>query len=309
MSEAHAAARAAVLGSPISHSKSPLLHTAAYRHLGVDISYTRVEVAEHEVRSFLTQQGQEPGWVGWSVTMPLKAAMVPQMTSTSRRVQTLGVLNTVVVTEEVDGGRSFHGENTDVDGIVAALQHQGITRDEAPSGTFAVLGSGGTSTAALAAAAELHFAEAVMYARNEEKAAASEPVAQRLGLALTVKPLSSLGDDIRAGLLDVVVSTLPPRAADHLVPQLPTSHDSPPVLLDVAYDPWPSELARAWSERSWSVTSGLEMLLHQAVRQVELFTENMWNPAALQNDADHFLMVRKMRSAIGLHEGAEALDR
>lgn len=309
MSDPAPLARAAVLGSPISHSKSPLLHTAAYRHLGVEISYTTIEVSDDGVTDFLSQQGQDPGWVGWSVTMPLKAAMVPHMTSISTRVKTLGVLNTVVITQEGDGRRSFHGENTDVDGIVTALKHEGITRDEPAAGTFAVLGAGGTSAAGLAAAAELGFAHAVIYARNQAKAAATEHIAQRLSLPLTVRPLSSFGEDLRNGLLDVVVSTLPPLAADTLVPQLPAQHDSRPVLLDVAYDPWPSALARAWSERGWSVTSGLEMLLHQAVRQVELFTANTWNPAAVQNDADQFLMVRKMRSAIGLHEGAEALDR
>lgn len=301
--------RAAVLGSPISHSKSPLLHTAAYEHLGVDIGYSRIEVNHDEVEQFLSQQGSGPGWIGWSVTMPLKAAMVTHMTSISPRVQTLGALNTVLVAEQVEGSRALHGENTDVDGIVAALQEQGITRDEPAAGIFAVLGAGGTSAAALAAAAELNFAEVVIFARDPGRAAASESIAERLELPLTVRPLSALGDSISRGLLDVIVSTLPPRAADALVPHLPAAHDSPPVLLDVAYDPWPSALAQAWSQRGWSVTSGLEMLLHQAVRQVELFTERTWNPAAIQNDADHFLMVRRMRTAIGLHEGAEALDR
>jgi shikimate dehydrogenase len=234
---------------------------------------------------------------------------VPHMSSVSTRVQTLGVLNTVLVGQDDQGRRTLHGENTDVDGIIKALQHEGITREEPAAATFAVLGSGGTAAAALAAAAELNVAEARIYARSAERAASGALIAERLGLPLTIRPLTALGEDLSAGLLDVVVSTLPPRAADPLVSQLPADCDSNPVLLDVAYDPWPSLLAQAWLQRGWPVTSGLEMLLHQAVRQVELFTENTWNPAAIQNDADHFLMVRKMRYAAGLHEGAEALDR
>ncbi|TLP79394.1 shikimate dehydrogenase [Nesterenkonia sphaerica] len=301
--------RAAVLGSPISHSRSPQLHAAAYEHLGVDIRYTRYEVDESTVGDFLSQRANEPDWLGWSVTMPLKAAMVPHMNHISDRVQTLGVLNTVLIGQDSEGRRTLRGENTDVDGIVQALGEQGITPQQPADATFAVLGAGGTAAAALAAAAELRARQVLLYARNEQRAEASAVLARQLGLKLTIRPLTALGEDLHHRRLDVVVSTLPPRAADTLATQLPAHCEPQPVLLDVAYDPWPSALAHAWMQRGWAVTSGLEMLLHQAVRQVELFTENTWNPAAIQNDADHFMMVRKMRSAIGLHEGAEALDR
>lgn len=308
MSESSVSSRAAVLGSPISHSKSPLLHDAAYRHLGVDIGYSRIDVDGERLEQFLSHAGNLPGWVGWSVTMPLKAEMVRHMTSVSHRVQTLGVLNTVVISSAAGGEPALHGENTDVDGIVEALREKDIAQDDTKGMTFAVLGAGGTSAAALAAAAELNCTEAAIYARNEERAAAIQPLAERLGLRLRVRPLSALGEDLRAGLLRVVVSTLPPGAADALVTQLPTVHPDGPVLLDAAYEPWPSALALAWSQRGWPVTSGLHMLLHQAVRQVELFTQSSLNPSALQDHADRSVMVDKMRHAIGLHEGAEALD-
>lgn len=295
--------RAAVLGSPISHSKSPQLHSAAYRHLGVDISYSRIEVPEAGVDKFLADEGNQPGWAGWSVTMPLKTVMVPQMTTISPRVENLGVLNTVVVAEGGDRARLLHGENTDVDGIVAALREQGTARADPAAGAFAVLGAGGTAAAALAAAAELNFESVLVYARSPERAAAAQPLAQRLGLTLSLRPLAALGGDIGAGELGVVVSTLPPQAADILVEQLPNQHPSSPVLLDVAYDPWPSVLAQAWAARGWPVTSGLHMLLHQAVRQVELFTATSSNPAGHQGHAEHTLMVQKMRAAIGLDEG------
>ncbi|WP_120004802.1 shikimate dehydrogenase [Nesterenkonia muleiensis] len=301
--------RAAVLGSPISHSKSPQLHGAAYEHLGLDIAYSRIELGETAVEQFLAGEGSKQGWLGWSVTMPLKAVMVPQMTTVSPRVQTLGVLNTVVIAEDPAGGRTLHGENTDVDGIVTALREQGVTRDEPAAGTCAVLGAGGTAAAALAAAAELNVAEVFVYARSLERAAAARPLAARLGLPLTLRPLAALGEDISAGLLKVVISTLPPHAADPLAKQLPDKSAARPVLLDVAYDPWPSAIAHEWARRGWPVTSGLEMLLHQAVRQVELFTERTHNPAAVQNAADRSLMVQRMRAAVGLPAVAGASER
>lgn len=300
MSQSAASQRAAVLGSPISHSKSPQLHSAAYTHLGVELSYTRIEVGEDALAGFLAGEGAEPGWAGWSVTMPLKASMVPQMTTVSRRVELLGVLNTVVIAQDEHGGRTLHGENTDVDGIVNALREQGVTRDEPAAGSIAVLGAGGTAAAALAAAAELNFAEARVYARSPEKAAAAAPLAEGLGLPLTIRRLDQLGEDLHGNLLDVVVSTLPPRAADSLVSQLPPGGPVAPALLDVAYDPWPSALAQAWAERDWTVISGLDMLLHQAVKQVELFTTGTSNPAGKLPFEDHWAMVDRMRAAIGL---------
>ncbi|WP_246126326.1 shikimate dehydrogenase [Nesterenkonia populi] len=297
------ARRAAVLGSPIGHSKSPALHAAAYRHLGLEIGYARIEADETTLDDFLAGEGAEPGWVGFSVTMPLKAAMVRHMTTSSMRVQDLGVLNTVVIreAEEHHGGRRhLHGENTDVDGIVTTLREDGLSRDEPAGGSFAVLGAGGTAAAALAAAAELGFGRARIYARTPEKAAAARPLAQRLGLELMIRPMAELGHDLADVRNSVVVSALPPSAADELVSQLPPLGVPFPPLLDVAYDPWPSALAAAWQERGGRVVSGLHMLLHQAVKQVELFTAGTANPAAELSSAEHARMVDAMRAAAGL---------
>lgn len=302
------AASAAVLGSPISHSKSPQLHSAAYQFLGVELDYTRIEVAEPDVEAFLSGRGADSGWAGWSVTMPLKAAMVPQMTTVSQRAQTLGVLNTVTVEQDTSDGRTLHGENTDVDGIITALREQGVRHSPAADSdsrsvsgaALGIVGAGGTAAAALAAAAELGFAEVVIYARSAERAQAALPLGQRLGLTVRVESLETLGSDLAQGRLDVVISTVPPRAADSLAEQLPADSPGSPVLLDVAYDPWPSVLAEGWQKRGWGVTSGLDMLLHQAVKQVEFFTADTPNPAAALNDADHALMVEAMREAIGL---------
>src|SRR5699024_3139130 len=91
--------QAAVLGSPIEHSKSPDIHRAAYSFLGVPINYERVELTEVQADDFMSSLAQRYGSThhiaGFSVTMPLKAALVPHMCNVSNRVAHLGVLNTV----------------------------------------------------------------------------------------------------------------------------------------------------------------------------------------------------------------------
>lgn len=288
--------RAAVLGHPIGHSKSPLLHAAAYEHLGLEIDYTRIDLEETGVEGFLQERAQEQSWLGWSVTMPLKAALVPHMAVISERVKTLGALNTVIR----QGSGALHGENTDVDGIVEALREAGLSRaSTGGEGPFGVLGGGATAAAALAAAAELGFGRAVVYARSPERAASLQPVADALGIRVSFRSFTEFASAPDAPA--AVVSTLPPRAADGLASALGEEGALAGIpLLDVAYDPWPSALALAWERAGGTVVSGLVMLLHQAVRQVELFTAAAGRPAAGQSAQDRAAMVRRMRTAVGL---------
>ncbi|MBE1513771.1 shikimate dehydrogenase family protein [Nesterenkonia halotolerans] len=293
--------QAAVLGHPISHSQSPALHAAAYDHLGLDIEYRRIDVPLDAVDRFLHTEGAAPGWLGWSVTMPLKGAMAAAVEERSSRVQTLGVLNTVVHRPGDGHSPMLYGENTDVDGILHALIEAGLQPGLSPDARiFGIIGAGATATAALAAAAELGYTEVRCYARSIPRAAELHPVADALGLTLSVAPLETLNKDLQhGGSLDALVSTLPPRAADEIAQTLPAlTHPVP--LLDVAYDPWPSALADAWESAGGRVVSGLVMLLHQAVRQVELFTAATENPAAELSEDSHDQLVAKMRRSIGL---------
>lgn len=301
--------QAAVLGHPIAHSQSPALHAAAYDHLGLDIDYRRIEVPLEQVNRFLRTEGVAPGWLGWSVTMPLKSAMVAAVQERSSRVQTLGVLNTVVHQRSEDHAPRLYGENTDVDGILQSLLEAGLQPTHTSDArVFGILGAGATATAALAAAAELGYTEVRCYARSVSRAAELQPVADTLGLTVRVAPLETLSNDLQAladdaephgGSLDAMVSTLPPRAADEIAGVLPAlTHPLP--LLDVAYDPWPSALAEAWEAAGGRVVSGLVMLLHQAVKQVELFTAATESPAAELSAESHAQLVAKMRRSIGL---------
>ncbi|MEE1621120.1 shikimate dehydrogenase family protein [Zafaria sp. J156] len=258
-------ARAAVVGQPIGHSRSPVLHRAAYAHLGLPIGYDAIDAGVPDAAELAARLRGEAGWRGLSVTMPLKHALVPHMDSVSDRVRRLGALNTVVVRPGT-GGPSLHGENTDVDGIVRAL---GVEPD--PGLRIAVLGAGGTAAAAAEAAATLGAAATYFVVRDTGRAADAVGLAR--GLGLSSEAIGTPEASERLPGYGVVISTLPPGAADPWSGALPLQAMRPgSVLLDVAYDPWPSRLATAWAAAGGRVVDGLEMLLHQAVEQVLLFT-------------------------------------
>lgn len=282
-----AARRAAVLGHPISHSRSPLLHSSAYRALGVDIAYTAIDTLPGQAEAFAQRLRTEPGWVGVSVTMPLKDALIPHLDELSERVQRLGALNTVVV-QHRDGAVHLYGHNTDVDGIVGAMA--GVLPARRPGDTpgaerrAAILGSGNTALAALEACAELGLTQVDLVVRNPLRAADALALAHTLGLECEAIDTTVAGR--RLAHYQAVISTLPAHAADGLVAPLGLDPEHSPdpglaapgapapgaVLLDVAYDPWPSVLATAWERAGGTVVSGLAMLLYQGVEQVKLFS-------------------------------------
>jgi shikimate dehydrogenase len=258
--------RAAVLGHPISHSKSPALHLAAYARLGVGISYTAVDVTEQLLPAFMDQIRDQAGWRGLSVTMPLKTAMLEQVDEVRGVARTLGVVNTVSFEDHLAGTRTV-GSNTDVAGIVNALRHAGA--GAAPSAV--VLGGGGTAASAVAALKELGATRTEVFVRDTSRTAEVCAAADSLDVDLDIRNMA--GAARAAVTADVVISTLPPRAADGIASQMAALKTAMPgVLLDVAYDPWPSLLASGWQAGGGKVVPGLEMLLYQAVEQVRLFS-------------------------------------
>lgn len=275
------ARRAAVLGHPIGHSKSPLLHRAAYSYLGFDCSYDAVDVPESDAAAFaasLRVPGEKP-WAGLSVTMPLKSALVPAMDRLTDMASALGVLNTVTFDYTADRV-VLTGHNTDVAGIVNALRHAGAR----PAPRTVILGSGGTACAAVAAAGALGAVSVDVHARRfpagPDGRSAVEAAGHRTGTPVRLLPWEEAAAACAAA--DVVISTLPPRAADPLAQAVSAAAPdcSGAVLLDVAYDPWPSALAHAWEQRGGRIVPGLEMLLYQAVEQVRLFSGNKFRDEA-----------------------------
>jgi len=253
------ARRFAVVGSPIGHSLSPVLHRTAYAALGItDASYERHEVAAGELARFL-QAGPGRELSGLSVTMPGKPeafALAAEVDATSRD---LGIANTLLRRE--DG--SWRAENHDVHGIVAALRDHGA--DAPRSG--AVLGSGATALSAVAALVELGVRTVLLSARNPQKLTALEECAAARGAAVRRIPWERHHEVLAA---DVTVSALALEGARAVAAQWRSrsSLPLPAVLLDVLYDPWPAPLAGVVAEAGGEVADGLEMLAHQADMQL-----------------------------------------
>ncbi|MFJ6534725.1 shikimate dehydrogenase [Paenarthrobacter sp. NPDC091711] len=280
--------RAAVLGHPISHSKSPALHSAAYATLGVDIEYSAIDVTVDRLPSFMDSIRGDDAWCGLSVTMPLKSAMVREVDEVRGAGAHLGVINTVVF--EHDAGRVRRvGYNTDVAGIVEAVRYAGVVA--APHA--AILGGGGTSAAAVAAAQELGARHVDVFVRDAGRAGDAQAAADAVGISLTVRPLTEAATAV-AGT-DLVISTFPPRAADSLAEELAgLPGTGAGVLLDVAYDPWPSRLAEVWHGHGGAVVPGLEMLMYQAAEQIRRFSGCDVNAAVIDVMCDSVGLPRRV---------------
>lgn len=261
--------RAAVLGSPISHSLSPVLHRAAYAALGLTWwRYDAIECDEDGLSALLDRCG--PDWVGLSLTMPLKRTVLPLLDRVDPLARDIGCANTVVF-----AAAQRLGYNTDVPGMVGALVERGIGRGAGHAGPALILGAGATACAALAALAAMGEKSVAVAVRDPARAGELLGAAERLGLSVSLRPFApSALPEMR-----LVISTVPAGAADFLGEILRGNIAPPEAVLDVVYHPWPTKLAEAASATGAVVVSGFDLLLHQAVRQVELMTDR---PAPLE---------------------------
>ncbi len=245
---------AAVLGSPIRHSLSPLLHRAAYRALGIDDAwhYGRQELDEAAFLPFVA--GLDGSWRGLSLTMPLKEVAFEAASDVSPTALETGSVNTLV---RRDTGE-WDGHNTDVHGLATALA--GAPHD----GTATVLGSGATARSALVALRTLGVGRVRLAVRGDARADTLR-VAGDLRLDVTVVPLAEWPEEGR-----LFVSTLPGAGGKAAAAAVDRHLDG--TLLDVVYAGWPTPLARAAGGAGLVVVPGLDMLVHQAAEQVRLMT-------------------------------------
>jgi shikimate dehydrogenase len=248
--------RAAVLGRPVSHSLSPLMHRAAYAALGLhDWTYDALDVGAEDLPELLAGLGEE--WRGFSVTMPCKQAAVRVADVVDPLPLLLGAANTLVHTD--DGG--WRAENTDVTGVGMALQLAGIDSVE----HAAILGAGGTAAAAAVALASLGARQVDVHVRNPARAADVQRVLGVLDVPATVHRLDAVG----AVTAPVVVSTVP---VDGQPAVAALEWRAGQTVLDVLYAGWPTPLAQRVLAAGGTVVGGLEVLFWQATQQVELMT-------------------------------------
>lgn len=254
--------RCAVLGSPIAHSLSPVLHRAAYADLGLDgWSYDRFEVTEPELAGFVG--GCDESWRGLSLTMPLKVAALG-LGEVEETAALVGAANTVVLSDQ---GRQVF--NTDVGGLVSALRRA----DTRIVDRVTILGAGATARSSLVSAARLGATRATVLARDPGKAEQLRPLAEVLGVSLAIRTWTST-----LPAADLVISTVTTGAADDRAADVA---DSAPVVFDAVYDPWPTALAGAAERRGRTVVNGLDLLVGQAALQIELMTGRSVDPEVL----------------------------
>jgi shikimate dehydrogenase len=249
--------RAAVLGSPIQHSLSPVLHGAAYQALDLQgWRYDKIECDEAGFSRLVGSMG--PEWAGLSLTMPLKRVVMTVADEISPLAEAVGAANTLVFAPA--GGT--RADNTDVAGMVSALREAGLTRVE----QAVILGAGGTAQSALAAVRELGHQTPIVLVRNLARTGELRETAERLGMRPTISD-GLFTEPLPAA--DLVISTLPGGAAD---PLSATRWKPDTMVLDVVYAPWPTSFAGSALAAGCPVVSGLTVLLYQAVAQVELMT-------------------------------------
>ena len=250
---------AAVLGRPVSHSLSPLLHTTGYRVLGLpDWTYGAHDLGADDLASWV--RGRDETWRGLSLTMPLKEAAFAVADTVSETARLTGSVNTLVRRDDL----GWDAHNTDVHGLVAALGHVDH------GGAATLLGSGATARSAAVALAQLGVTDVRVAARN--LATSTEVVALLDSLGVHAVPVTL--DDWAQERRRLVLSTLPPAAGGAVAATLRAAGTTfeGATLFDVVYAGWPTELARTAVSAGFDVVSGLEMLVHQAARQFELFT-------------------------------------
>lgn len=274
----------AVLGSPISHSKSPIIHAAAYSVLGKDFDYVKIQVEKNHLMQFV--ETLDESWLGLSVTAPLKAEALRLSKYSDETSKITGASNTLL---RVDGG--WAAFNTDVFGLQKSITESGLAAIDSAS----VIGSGATAlSAVLAIARNFPNAELRLAGRNKTALAELKNFAFKVGL----KRVTTTG--VRKALTksDLVISSLPANALDADINSLRKSRLCSPhgVFFDVAYEPWPSAGAQLWNDRGLKSISGIEMLLWQAIAQVRIFCEGdpereVFNEAAV---------MLAMRHSIGL---------
>ncbi len=278
--------RCAVLGDPVDHSLSPVIHRAAYRDLGLeDWRYDAVQVPAGGLAAFV--DGLDPAeWRGLSLTMPLKREALPLLSSHDEWVSATGACNTVLL--EPDGTR--HGLNTDVTGALMVLGEHDVPLERA-----VVLGGGATATSLLLALAERGLRHATLVVRDPERAADTVHAlaVHRSAPEVELRTLAVVEGEAESLTGDVLVSTVPTSAQ---VPELLAAVAELPVVFDAVYDPWPTPLAAAAERAGRTVLSGLDLLVAQAINQVVAMTGRHDVPAgAMRRAADEELASRLSR--------------
>lgn len=251
----------AVIGSPIAHSRSPLIHRAAYEALQLDWSYDRFDVTEAGFEQFMNHLSDD--FLGLSVTMPLKRLAHALAQERDIFARETGVANTLLRTEQ--GWAAF---NTDVRGAAAVIESMHL----GSSSRALILGAGATAQSMVTVLAHLGFSRLDVLARRAEQLAQLKDFAIRYQRDVQPHTLPALASRDLSNLIrhtDIVINTLPGDASAQI--GIAATDARQTALFDINYDPWPSPLCQLWSSVESQHADGLELLVQQAVYQIRIF--------------------------------------
>lgn len=282
---------AAVIGSPIAHSLSPVIHRAAWEQLGIDgWEYRRAEVTEESLPTFIGQLDES--FRGLSVTMPCKQAVMPLLDAIDPLASAVGAVNTVVPSAGM-----LAGFNTDVTGIASAIR-RACSRSGVPVPSSAlVLGARATASSALAALGELGVTTTTVAARRFGGPGSVISAASRLGVSVEQVMWSDVSAVASAAArADVLISTLPAGVADAIASRLAPREGQ--ILLDVIYSPRDTALRTTFEKAGGVVAEGTDMLVYQGAAQVQLMTGRSPDPAVMRHALETEL-ERRAREAGG----------
>ena len=249
---------AEVIGDPIAHSKSPLIHNFWLGKLGIDAEYRACHVRPDELADYFTRRRGDAEWRGCNVTIPHKESCLALLDGVHRTARKIGAVNTI--TKGRDGG--LHGRNTDVDGIWRTLDGM-VSRYEKQ---VVIIGAGGAARAMCAAIAPLNPARVTIVNRSPDKA---KVLLDRFNLIGEVGNFGSLPP------VDLVVNASPLGMIGK--PPLPVSLDQQcpeTFVFDMVYAPQETELLTEARARGLRVANGLTMLVEQAAAAFGSFFES-----------------------------------
>jgi len=269
-----------VVGSPIKHSLSPVIHQAAYEFLGLDFSYERVEVPLGGLGAVIKDESIS----GLSVTMPLKYEAFELSDSYSSEAEKTGVVNTLV-----RSSNGWVGHNTDVLGFAKCFNQvpelQRIT----------IVGSGATARSAALAISRV-FPTAKLSVVGRTASSLVEFTRYLNGIGVSSEVVEPEASSLVSA--DLVVSTVPSGAFTELWEEMgATTNANRGFLFDVVYDPWPSLASRAWAGKT---ISGLELLIWQAIEQVKLFITSTGNHVPIVDQELYETMIGAVADQSGL---------
>ena len=257
--------RAAVLGSPISHSLSPVIHNRAYRELGVEGQFEAIEVKSGELADFFTRAKRAGIWCGFSLTMPLKEEVIALADSVDQAARQIGSANCALFA--TDSSQKISVRSTDTYGFTWVIRKsEELGKKITTESKVCVIGAGATARAAIYALDGL-VAEIEVISRSAHRESALQLCVKKS--LLSIKPWAELSS---AFSRDLIINTTPKETTDELVEAIKSAHNRSGVFIDAIYAPAPRATLAQWRSFNLPVIDGVDLLIAQALPQIKEMT-------------------------------------